>query len=349
MTHAFYDHMQPDRTLVIEASAVSPYTQHLDWYPDETVVNWDGGDIDETILRTFLAGLSVVYTAETPYSYNLYTIARDMGVRTVCHVMPEFYRHAIELTLPVPDEVWLPTPWLADRIPHSRILPVPIDRAHLPYRHRDRADTFLHVIGRRAVWDRNGTQLVLKAFRKVRNPTTLVIRSQGRVPRVAVSRHVTLRIIEATDLDDYADLYADGDVMVLPRRFGGLCLPAQEALSTGMPVLMPNCSPNDALLPPGMLIPTRPGPPLRTQAGPVPTFDTSADALAAAIDRLIEDPAAVSSLSSAADAIAHARSWEVLRSAYIDALEAACAADRPVVLREAIRGPSAADLASPAP
>jgi hypothetical protein len=37
--------------------------------------------------------------------------------------------------------------------------------------------------------------------------------------------------------------------MVLPRRYGGLCLPMNEALLSGLPVLMTNMEPNNNILP----------------------------------------------------------------------------------------------------
>jgi hypothetical protein len=46
-------------------------------------------------------------------------------------------------------------------------------------------------------------------------------------------------------LPNYLDQYKDGDVLVIPRKYGGLCLPMQEALAHGIPVIMPDIEPND--------------------------------------------------------------------------------------------------------
>jgi glycosyltransferase involved in cell wall biosynthesis len=62
------------------------------------------------------------------------------------------------------------------------------------------------------------------------------------------------------DPDDQAELYTDFDALILPRRYGGLCLPMNEALLSGLPVIMPDCSPNNDVLPTHWLIPaTRTG------------------------------------------------------------------------------------------
>jgi glycosyltransferase involved in cell wall biosynthesis len=45
------------------------------------------------------------------------------------------------------------------------------------------------------------------------------------------------------------NLYKGFDLMVLPRRYAGLCLPMNEALISGIPVFMTNISPNNTILP----------------------------------------------------------------------------------------------------
>jgi glycosyltransferase involved in cell wall biosynthesis len=50
------------------------------------------------------------------------------------------------------------------------------------------------------------------------------------------------------EIDNYQDIYHGADALILPRRYGGNCLPLNEAISTGMPVLMPDISPNNQFL-----------------------------------------------------------------------------------------------------
>ena len=317
----FFLNMAPDRVLVIDAKHQSPYPQNLDWYPDGIVTPWHSdGTFDEPIMRKFLQGLDVVYIAETPGDYLLYDIAREYRVKTVCHVNPEFYRYVVSPKLPRPDVIWLPTSWLANKVPHDRILHFPVNRAHLPFRLRTEANTFLHVVGHRAARDRNGTHQIFKAFRFVRSPTTLLIRSQQPSPSLTTARHVKVRhIIE--NVQDHAELYSEGDVLLLPRRYGGNCLIMNEALSCGLPVLMTDCSPQNTLLPPEMLIRSRTGVGLKAQSGRIPTVDIDPNYLAGMVDRLIADPAEVERLSKTADAIAATISWEALKPVYIQALE----------------------------
>ena len=52
------------------------------------------------------------------------------------------------------------------------------------------------------------------------------------------------------------DLYKNFDALILPRRYGGLCLPMNEALMSGLPVIMTDISPNYDILPKKWLIPS---------------------------------------------------------------------------------------------
>jgi glycosyltransferase involved in cell wall biosynthesis len=326
-TWEFQRHMSPHRTLLIDGSVISSaFTQHLDRYPaSSTIVHrYDHSGIPLATQREFLDGLDVVYLVETPYDYTLYETARAMGVRTVCHVNPEFYLHATNITLPHPDVVWLPTTWHAEKIKHARIIPAPVARDRLPLRHITQANQFLHIIGQRAMRDRNGTLLLLRALRYVQTKVSIIMRSQSNIPRSSFPRNVTLDV-RVGDTQDYAELYAEGDVMLLPRRYGGNCLVLHEALASGIPTMMPNCAPQNRMLAPDMLMPGRTGPPLRTQLGMIPTFDADPRRLASAIDRLTREPETVQRWSQWADECAESLSWTKLAPVYTEALEQACA------------------------
>jgi hypothetical protein len=69
---------------------------------------------------------------------------------------------------------------------------------------------------------------------------------------------------------------------VLPRKYGGLCLPAQEACRVGCAVVMPNCVPNDTW--PGPRIPARKGRLHRAPSGRIQTYDVDPHRIALQID-----------------------------------------------------------------
>lgn len=319
-TQGYAAHLDPHRILVIDATAVSPFRQHLELFPRALIAPWSGFEIDTDTLRRFLHGLDIVLTAETPYDWRLFPMAAEMGVRTVLHANAEFYRYVADPYLPYPTAVWLNTSWLSDRIPHDTILPIPVDRTHLPFRLRTSARTFLHVIGKRAARDRNGTSTFLRSLRHMTNRPNVIIRSQDEMPRMVYGGNV--KVIRG-DVEDYAELYEEGDVLVLPRRYGGGCLPMHEALSTGMPVIMPNIAPQNDVLPPECLLPAHMGVAIRTQLGRLPTYDIVASNLAKKLDELYTDDELMARLSKEADRIADGLSWATMKAVYMGELERA--------------------------
>lgn len=43
---------------------------------------------------------------------------------------------------------------------------------------------------------------------------------------------------------NYFEMYEGHGVLVMPRKYGGLCLPVQEAMAAGLAVIMTNTAPN---------------------------------------------------------------------------------------------------------
>jgi glycosyltransferase involved in cell wall biosynthesis len=321
-------HLLPERVLGIDMGGLS--TLPNDWGgfdPDRlTVRRLDRLDPDD--VRRWLSGLDVAFGCETFYVPWFTGLARAEGVATVLQVNPEFAQHVYDWQ-PQPDVIANPSTWRMDRLPGAVHLPVGVARDRLPPRARTQLSTVLHVMGHGAAHDRNGTVALMEALRSVRRPVGVVVRSQrplslaGQAARLP--SHVEVEVA-AADVARYWDLYDEGDVLVLPRRYGGLCLVVQEALSTGMPALMPNVSPNGSLLPPSMLVPVeraRPGRTFACQSGRLQLADADPAALAARIDELVDDPAQVRVLSAMADQVAERLAWPNVLPAYSAAFEAA--------------------------
>jgi glycosyltransferase involved in cell wall biosynthesis len=312
-TRAMFDHLQPARTMVVNCPSANPLPLHLEYFPGAMVVNRIPTDRD---CHDFLSsGIDVVYSAETFYNANLPDIARQYGVKTVLHVNPEFLDIQDRPTL------WAaPSVWRYDELPEPKIhLPVPITPfPERPARHK--AGRFLHVIGRPAIHDRNGSRQLLEALRYVRSPINLTITCQdpGYVPSLMSGIHIPDHVeleVRSGDVRDNRDLFAGQDVLVLPRRFGGLCLPAQEAIGAGMPVIMPAISPNDSWLPGEWLVPaTRVG---RFMAKVrVDLYTTDVRQLAERIDRFATDCEFYATATDRARAIAKELSWDNQLSVY---------------------------------
>lgn len=307
-----FRHLKPVKTMVVDCPSANPLPIRRDWYPGAT---WIHGLPTARDFRTWLQGLDVVYTAETGYSPALWDEAEHAGVKTVLHVNLEFLDRHDRPTL------WAaPTLWRFDELPEPKLhLPVPITL--LPdHPHPATASQFLHVIGRPAIHDRNGTHILLEALRYVQTPITVTITCQDSsyvadaLPGVHVPGHVRLDV-RTGDVADHRDLYADQHVMVLPRRFGGLCLPAQEAMGAGMPVIMPHISPNNSWLPARWLVPAEQRGEFTAKTR-VQLYTTDPYELAVKMDQFATDVSFYANAVAMARDIARVGSWDSMQWIY---------------------------------
>ena len=92
---------------------------------------------------------------------------------------------------------------------------------------------------------------MLRALEFCKEDFELVIRSQYDLPYQINDRRITFDFGNKLDQNE---LYSDFDVMIMPRRYGGLCLPMNEALCSGLPVIMTDISPNNRVLPKEWLV-----------------------------------------------------------------------------------------------
>lgn len=232
----FARNLHPDKVLGIDYTNVRGYATFRKRLPKHT--KWVDGVPTDADVEAFLEGLDTVLTFETPYNKRLYDIARAAGVMTVTCVMPEYF-HLEQRSLP--DLLINPTPWRTELLRKYPVpvmelaIPIATDRLRPKPRDPDAPLRVVHMAGRPARYDRNGSQEVAKAGRWVDGGVE--IRWQGDGPTVKVPKG------EAHELDHYTDSYRGIDVLVLPRKYGGLCLPMQEAAACGIPTVMLNIEP----------------------------------------------------------------------------------------------------------
>jgi glycosyltransferase involved in cell wall biosynthesis len=309
LTWEFARHVKPERVLLVHMGELARgFDMHADRYESPTVVSFDGVALPETAVREWLDGLDVVYSAETFYDHRLPLWAADAGVRTILHVMPEFYREHV----PQPDEIWLPTQWRSEHVPHARIVPVPVALDRWPIEQKDLGEKMrvLHVAGRRAAADRNGTTLVFAAVNRLIGNVEVVVTCQDPL-RTPNRRGLDVR---AMNEPDYWKLYRDFDVLLMPRRFGGLCLPAQEAAAAGLALVMTDTSPNQTW--PIVPIPVRQHSKMRTPGGDVHLANATSAAVAEGVNRLARDRELLGTMKSRARGWAIDRSWRTLLPMY---------------------------------
>jgi hypothetical protein len=258
-TKALYDWLEPERTLVVvpfEQDSNNGYDQNLSWYGrNATVVDWKLHELPEDTVRDWLDGLDVVLTCETFYDWDLVRWANEMGVATVCQVNPEFYRHGVDRTLPHPTVWWAPTTWRLAHLPDgTRVVPVPVEpHARTAASAHSGPLRILHVVGRKAMQDRNGTDSLLRSVHRVpHTPVELTIHVQSgefTIPnQFARSPNVNVRVHRGSIRDRWA-MYANQHLLVMPRRYGGLALAVQEAAMCGLGIVMTKTPPNTTFYP----------------------------------------------------------------------------------------------------
>lgn len=222
------------------------HPRHFDRYPGALRVQWRGrGYVNRGVVRDWIAEQDVVFTAETFYDPSFTSWSARSRTATVCQLNPEFWVAGQQ-----PTEWWSATGWRADCLPEStQVVPFPVATERFtPVEPHDGPTRWLHVAGHGAMWDRNGTQGLLDTLPLLSRPCVVTIAAQGDPPPIpAVGPGVEVQVVGPTD--NYWDLYTGHDALVMPRRYGGLCLPVQEAMAAGLAVVMLDVDPNPTAWP----------------------------------------------------------------------------------------------------
>lgn len=313
----FYDHMPVDRVLLVHMP--NPDCALADgWYQNATVVpSLPGHTLDEQIVREWMDGLDVIFTVETPYDWSLPRWAREMGVKTVIQGNPEFVRHGQPAYshFEHPDAWWWPTSWRLDLLPPGRVVPVPMpDRPFTAAKELDGPLKVFHVVGKRAFADRNGTEVVINALRSLRTDVEVTLFGLDHsLPPIERVRGLTVNV-RNEGVQDRWDMYSGQHLLVLPRRYGGLCLPALEAAASGCAVMMPDTSPNEELA--GIRVPTRGTRTISVAAGNLQTADLHFTDLAMEINCWADNRLALAEHQEAA--YDHTPRWSTYRDIYME-------------------------------
>ena len=264
--------LNPTKVMLINSHSFNKNKQYPERYNNYNIYPVRGfpkaGDIS-----AFLKGLDVVLTCETFYNNQFVDIARKMGVKTVLQYNYEFLDMVINPRISVPDILLGPSMWYFDHMQElfsdkSKViyLPPPIDHTKFDEVRKINMskDHFriLHVGGKAASEDRNGTHSVIEMLRYSKTDYELVIKTQTPLNLNVRDSRVK---IDHSDDPVRENLYKGFDLMILPRRYAGLCLPMNEALMSGLPVFMTDISPNNYVLPKEWLVKSEKTGTLRTR------------------------------------------------------------------------------------
>ena len=321
--------LNPDRTLVVlmnDRHWPEQPERFRPWNPIYVDSDMNTRQLPMDKVRKFLDGLDVVFSVETLYDWEMRDLADELGVRLVVQGNPEFYTHHRFPQRQHPHQWVWPTHWMLDHedMPAQvGVLPVPAPESPVDWETQPATDSdgplrILHVAGHRALGDRNGTDLFFETIGLLSpNVHVTVVGQDGQLPDYRKARGVT---VEATGRGyaDRWDLYRNQHLIVLPRRYGGLCLPAIEAAASGVAIMMTGAEENLGW--PIVPLAPRQGRLQRVPFGRVPTHSVRPNLIASEIDKLNRNRERLTAAVMRSQDWALDNNWEAWEPAYRDVL-----------------------------
>jgi hypothetical protein len=286
--------LNPDKILLINSQFFNNNKQHPEWYKDYNVIETRKGMPRTNEVVSFLENIDVVISCETFYHLELVDLAKQKGIKTILQYNYELFGNLAHPEWTLPDVLLAPSSWNLDLIIEKfgnktkvMHLPPPTDQSlfneargiNLSKDHK----RILHIAGKKAAKDRNGTESIIRMMKYSKEDYELVIKSQTPLNLICNDSRVK---IEIGDPENRQDMYSGFDAMVLPRRYAGLCLPMNEALMSALPVFMTDISPNNTILPAKWLAESKKIDSFRTKSM-VDVYDVRSEGLAKIIDKYV--------------------------------------------------------------
>jgi hypothetical protein len=254
--------LKPDKILLIDSRPFNENKQHPEWYSGYPCITTKRGFASREEIVAFLHDLDVVFTCESFYSNLFLPLAEKRNIKTINQYNYEFLDLIKDPDQRTPSLLLSPSTWNIDHV--KELLGNQTKIAHLPppinsddfavTRANNTSKTYnriLHIAGKFASKDRNGTSTVIDMLQYSTANYELVIKSQTPIETDCRDPRLT---IDISNTESSVNLYDGFDAMVLPRRYAGLCLPMNESLMSGLPVFMTDISPNNFVLPQEWLV-----------------------------------------------------------------------------------------------
>jgi hypothetical protein len=256
-TRELVNMLNPDKIMLINSRFFNQNKQHPEWYSGYNCQTTIKGFPTTNEIVEFLTDIDVVISCELFYNPKFVDLAKKRGIKTILQYNYEFLDYLANPNQTLPDVLVAPSLWnfedVFDKFGDKTSvvhLPPPTDiNLFSQAREINKSKThkrLLHIAGKAAVKDRNGTNTVIEMLNYSSGDYELVIKTQSQLDIKCNDPRLT---IDASSPDSHQSLYEGFDAMILPRRYAGLCLPMNEALISALPVFMTNISPNNKVLP----------------------------------------------------------------------------------------------------
>jgi len=319
-----YRHLNPSKVMAIDYRMSRPGDQFPDRF-DPSITTIIKGSPSPQEINVFLKGIDILFSCETFYSFYIISRARELGIKTIIQPNFEFSPWMKHPKIARPDCFGLPSKWHFDDFPEPKILlPVPIATDRFVPNDSGSARKFLHIVGTPAANDRNGTRDLITALLQVKSDIEVTITCQkpeyinGLLRGQTLPRNIRIKI-DTTHYDNYWMIYRGQDVLLMPRRYGGLCLPVNEAIGSDMPVIMTDIDPNNKWLPKEWLVKSSFDFDFtRGDKETLQVYGVDPKALAEKIDKVAGDRDYYAKLKKQAQKLKIANSWEKLLPLYFE-------------------------------
>ena len=327
-TKELVDMLKPDKVLLIDSSHFNGNKQYPEWYEGYNVTKTQAGFMSNMEVNAFLNEIDVVISCEIFYNRRLAALAHRRGIKTILQYNYEFFEYFVVEGMRQPNILLGPTTWHLDYIDKyfggkSKVMHLPppttpaifgdAKKINMAKTHK----RILHVAGKRAAKDRNGTNTVIEMLEYSKANYELVITVQGDFNPYCSDSRLT---INNSNPDNRAELYSGFDFMILPRKYGGLCLPMNEALLSGLPVIMTDISPNNDILPSEWLVEASKTAEVQFK-GLVELYETDPQKLAELVDKFINEYDIAEEKQKAFDLGYNTFSPDVLKDKYLSIME----------------------------
>lgn len=241
MSWEYSRHLRPDKVLIVSNGVYQMFPERYSEFPSRRGI--DNAD-------WLLDGIDTLLAIETFYDWSLVAKAKERGIKTVLIPMIEMTRERIQA---VPDVFLSPSKldyeYFSKRYQNqNHYLPVPVALDRLPVQKRKHANVFIHVGSHGGVNMRKGTPLVIEAMKYVQSDIKLILYTWGDFQsddsRIEVRR---------TNFKNYWQLYREGDALIYPQDYNGICLPIIEAMASGMGVVTTSIYPFNEYFPKSLM------------------------------------------------------------------------------------------------
>lgn len=310
----FARHLKPDKVLMIKSPKNVGFPERYAEFDSREVQM----QITELDYAWLLRDIDVLLSIETFYDWSLVAEAQKRGIKTALYTMFEMTPDILPMT---PDLFICPSKLDYESFHEPKVfLPPPVATDRLHWQERKVAKNFIHTASHGGMNWRKGTKLFLEAIHFVKNPDVrFTVHTWQQLvcsdPRCEVKQ---------VNYKNYWQVWREGDVLVYPQDYNGICLPVVEAMSVGMGVISTNIFPFNEYLPKELLF--EPTEMYRTRAAhglrEVDAAKISAQDVARKIDEwALKD---ITEFSHYGKKWAEENSWEVLLPQYQEVLQNLC-------------------------